>query len=208
MERLEGPDMRLILPLLAVLAAGHPAAAQSWREYSYPDDFFSVVFPTAPKIEMTTYQVADDRSVKARVYSVTQGSVRFSVTVAEIANTGLDESAIIDHAIRMLSAGSEVKVNVPHRIDQVYGRQLSLMGADGGRAMAALFDYKGRLYVIEGKALPGGAMGEAIRFQQSLIFTSGDSNRSRDVIRAIREACPEVFNPAGLDDPRCLERRK
>ena len=202
--------MRFIIFLLTALAAaGGPATAQSWKEYSYPDDFFSVIFPTAPKIETTTYQVADDRSVGARVYSVNQDSALFKVTVAELASTGLDESAVIDHAIRMLSVGSEVKFNIPHRIDAVYGRQLSLMGADGSRSMVALFDYKGRFYLIEGKALPveSAAVVDAMRFQQSLIFTGGDSNRSPDQIRAIRQGCREVANPAGLDDPRCQGRR-
>ena len=201
--------MRFIIFLLGALAASSPATAQSWKEYSYPDDLFSVVFPASPKVETTTYQVADDRSVRARVYSVNQNSVLLKVMVAELANTGLDERAVIDYAIRMLSGGSEVKVNIPHRIDQVYGRQLSLTGADGSRSMVALFDYKGRFYLIEGKVLPGGiaAMVDAIRFQQSLIFTGGGSNRSQDAIRAIREGCHGVANPAGLDDPRCLERR-
>jgi hypothetical protein len=203
-------QMGFVILLLGALAAGGPAAAQSsWKEYSYPDDFFSVDFPAAPKIETTTYQVADNRSVRARVYSVKQDSALFAVTVAELANTGLDESAVIDHAIRMLSAGAEVKVNIPHRIDEVYGRQLSLARGDGSRSTVAVFDYKGRLYQIEGKALPGGstAMVDAIRFQQSLIFTGGGSNRSRDAIRAIRQGCREVNNPAGLDDPRCLKPR-
>jgi hypothetical protein len=201
--------MRFVILVLGTLAASGPAAAQSWKEYNYPDDFFAVVFPAAPKVETTTYQVANDRSVRARVYSVQQDGALFKVTVAELAGTGLEESAVIDHAIRMLSAGGEVKVNIPHRVDQVYGRQLSLAGADGSRSTVALFDYNGRLYQIEGKALPGGsaAMVEAIRFQQSLSFTGGGSNRSRDAIRAIRQGCREVANPAGLDDPRCLAPR-
>jgi hypothetical protein len=196
--------------LLAALTAGGPAAAQSWKEYGYPDDFFSVVFPATPKVEATTFEVAVGRSVRARVYSVSQDGILLKVTVAEIADTGLDESAVIDHAIRMLSQGGEVKLNIPHRIDQVYGRQLSLTEADGSRATVALFDYKGRFYQIEGKARGGGgtAMIDALRFQQSLIFTGGGSNRSREVIRAIREGCREVANPAGLDDPRCHEQRK
>jgi len=201
--------MRLIILLVAVLAASGPAAAQSWKEYSYPDDFFSVMFPAAPRVETTTYEVADGRSVRARVYSVNQNSALLKVTVAEIANAGLDESALLVHAIKMLSQGSEVKVNIPHRIDEVYGRQLSLTGTDGSRSTVALFDYKGRLYQIEGKALPGARAGvvDTIRFQQSLIFTGGGSNRSRDAIRAIRQGCREVANPAGLDDPRCHEHR-
>jgi hypothetical protein len=199
----------MILLLLGALVAGGPAAAQSWKEYSYPDDFFSVDFPAAPKIETTTYAVADDRSVRARVYSVSQNGALLKMTVAEIANTGLDETAVLGRAIRVLSQASEVKVNIPHRIDEVYGRQLSLTGTDGSRSTVALFDYKGRLYQIEGKVPldPSAAMVDAIRFQQSLIFTGGGSNRSRDAIRAIREGCRGVPNPAGLDDPRCHERR-
>jgi hypothetical protein len=209
LKSVEGLNMRFIILLLGALAAGGPAAAQSWKEYSYPDDFFSVVFPAAPKVENTIYQAAYDRSVRARAYSVSQSSALFKVTVAELANTGLDENAVVDHAIRMLSEGSEVKVNIPHRIDQVYGRQLSLMTADGSRSLVALFDYKGRFYLIDGTALPGAsaAIVDTIRFQQSLIFIGGDSNRSPDEIRAIRQGCHGVANPAGLDDPRCLERR-
>ena len=201
--------MRQIILFVAALAASGPAAAQSWKEYSYPDDFFSIMFPATPRVETTTYQVADGRSVRARAYSVNQTSALLKVTVAEITNAGLDESALVDHAIRMLSQGSEVKVNIPHRIDEVYGRQLSLAAADGSRSTVALFDYKGRLYQIEGKALGGTGAGvvDTIRFQQSLVFSGGGSNRSRDAIRAIRQGCREVANPAGLDDPRCHEPR-
>jgi hypothetical protein len=56
------------------------------------------------------------------------------------------------------------------------------------------------------RRLPGGgdSAADTLRFQQSLVFTDGGSNRSEDAIRAIHEACPGVpFNPAGLDDPRC-----
>jgi hypothetical protein len=68
-----------------------------------------------------------------------------------------------------------VKVDIPHRIYRVYGRQLAVEGADGGYSMAALFDYKGRLYQIEAKALPGRSASDTnfdlVRFQQSLTFT-------------------------------------
>ena len=202
--------MRPIALLLAAFVLSSPAAAQSWKEYSYPDFFFSITFPADPQIETTTYPVADDRLVEARVYSVRRDSGMFKVTVAELARTGLEEGAVIDNAIKRLSAGGEVKVNIPHRVDAVYGRQLSITGANGGRSTVALFDYRGRLYQIEGTAPTGeaAAMVDAFRFQQSLIFTDGGSNRPADVIRAIREACRgEVVNPAGLDDPRCPQSR-
>jgi hypothetical protein len=194
---------------LAAFVAGGPAAAQSWQEYSYPNYAFTVAFPADPQIETTTYRLADGRSAEAHVYSVRQNNGVFKVTVAELANTGLAESAVIGHAIKTLSEGGEVKIDIPHRIYQVYGRQLSILGADGSRSTVAVFDYKGRLYQVEGKALPGGSATDILRFQQSLIFTDGGSNRSPEAIRAIREGCrgpADVGNPAGLDDPRCAPK--
>jgi len=201
--------MRSIAFILAAFVATSPAAAQNWQEYSYPEYAFTVVFPAEPQIETTTYQVADNHPVQAHVYSVRQNNGVFKVTVADIVNTGLDEKAVIDHAIKMLSAGGEVKYNIPQRIDSVYGRLLGVAGADGSRSTAAVFDYNGRLYQIEAKELPGGSdtAADALRFEQSLVFTDGGSNRSEDVIRALRQACPETVGPpAGFDDPRC--RRK
>jgi hypothetical protein len=204
--------MRLLacVVLAASLAGSGAAAAQSWEEYSYPEDRFAVTFPAAPRIETTTFEVAAGRSVAARRYGVQQPGALLTVTVAELANTGLAETAVIDHAIARVAAGGEIKVNIPHRIDSVYGRQLSVLGADGSRAAVALFDYKGRLYQIEGRALPGAgdAATDTLRFQQSLVFTDGGSNRSPAAIHAIQEACRGVANPAGLDDPRCKAVRK
>jgi len=203
------PKMRLIAFALAAFVASGPAAAQSWQEYSYPAYSFTVAFPADPQIETTTYQLADGRSVEAHVYSVRQNDSVFKMTVAELANTGLEESAVIDRAIKTMSEGGELKINIPHRIYQVYGRQLSILGADGSRSTAAVFYHNGRLYLIEGRALPGGSAIDTVRFQQSLVFTGGGSNRSADAIRAIREACrgaAGVANPAGPDDPRCAQQ--
>jgi hypothetical protein len=49
--------------------------------------------------------------------------------------------------------------------------------------------------------LPGGNEFELTRFQQSLVFERGISNRSPQELRAIREACPGlagVLNAAGF----------
>ena len=209
--------MRIIAFAMAAFVVSGPAAAQSWEEFSYPEYAFSVAFPANPKIETTTYEVAAGRSVPARVYSAHQDKSQFKMTVADLANTGLDEKAIIDHAIKTLSQGATVRVNVPARIYQAYGRQLTVEGADGSRSMVAIFDIMGRLYQIEAKGLPGGNEFELTRFQQSLVFERGVTNRSPEEIRAIREACPGLagvlnaagnpVQPAGPDDPRCKPRR-
>src|SRR5712672_462004 len=107
------PNMRLIVFILAALVCSGPAVAQNWQEYSYPDQFFTVAFPADPQIESTTYHVADDRSVEAHVYAVYQDTAVFKVTVAEVADTGLEESAVIDHAIRTLSEGGRSRSTSP-----------------------------------------------------------------------------------------------
>jgi hypothetical protein len=209
--------MRSIPLVLAVFAFSAPAAAQSWEEFSYPEYAVSIAFPARPQIETTTYQIADGRSVPARVYSVRQDKGEFKLTVADLANAGLDEKAVIAHAITALSRGASVKVNVPARIYQTYGRQLTIEGADGSRSMVAMFDIMGRFYQIEAKVAPGGNEFELTRFQQSLVFARGISNRSPEEVRAIREACRGLagilnaagnpVTPAGADDPRCQARR-
>lgn len=169
--------MRRIALIFALFAISGPAAAQSWTEYSYPDDAFRVSFPAEPKIETTTYQAADGHAVPARVYSVAQDNAEFRMTIADLTETGLAESAVIDQAIATLAQSGEVKINIPARVSRVFGRQLSIQGTDGSRTSVALFDYKGRLYQIEGKSLPNrNATADAIRFQQSLIFTDNGTN--------------------------------
>jgi hypothetical protein len=103
----------------------------------------------------------------------------------------MDETAVIDHAIKTLSQGGEIKVDIPARVSRVYGRQLSIAGSDGSRSSVAIFYFKGRLYQIEGIALPDAkdAGSYVIRFQQSLVFTGGETNRSGDVEREPRRAC-------------------
>jgi hypothetical protein len=208
--------MRLIPFVLAAFVASTPALAQGWEEYAYPDYAFAVAFPANPQVENTTFQVAPGRSVPAQVYSVRQNNVAMKATVANLANTNLEESAVIDQAIKIMSEGGKVNANVPARIYRVYGRHLTAEWADGSHLMAQLFAYQGRLYLIEAKSLPGTGDSEfdLVRFQQSLTFTDGGTNRSEDAVRAIREACRGAVNaagadvnPAGLDDPRCREQR-
>jgi hypothetical protein len=209
----EEAKMRVIALVFAAFVVSSPALAEGWEEYAYPGYAFAVAFPANPQVETTTYRVADNRPVPARLYSVRQGNVVFKMTVAELEGTNLEESAVIDHAIKALSQGATVRVNIPARIYLVYGRQLTVEGADGSRSMVQLFDYKKRFYQIEAQALPGENVSNpppaVVRFHQSLTFTDGGSNRSEEEIRAISEVCRGLANPAfgaGLDDPACTSR--
>jgi hypothetical protein len=80
--------------------------------------------------------------------------------------------------------------------------------------MVAVFDYKGRLYQIEGKSVSTeNDAAAAIRFVQSLVFTGGGSNRSPDEIRAARAACrgtgaPEIAGAEAPDGGRCYDQQR
>ena len=205
--------MRLISFVFTAFVASSPALAQGWQEYDYPDYAFSVAFPANPQVDTTTYQITDNRSVPARIYSVRQANVVFSMIVAELKGTNLEERAVVDHAIKTLSQSATVRLNIPARIYRVYGRQLTVEGVDGSRSLVHLFVYKDRLYQIEAKALPdqnvSNPQSDVVRFHQSLDFTDGGSNRSEEAIRAISEVCRGLANPAfgaGLDDPACTSR--
>jgi hypothetical protein len=171
--------MLAIPVILALVFATCPAAAQSWKEYAYPADFFSVAFPADPKVETTTYQAANGYPVEARVYSVLQDGGVFRMTVADFPDPATQENTVLDHAVRTLSQGSEIKVDIAHRISRVYGRQLSIAAPDGSYSSVAVFYHKQRLYQIEGTVLAGAAnaTSDAIRFQQSLVFTDDSTNR-------------------------------
>jgi hypothetical protein len=179
--------MRLIVCVFAMLMAGAAAQAEGWQEYAYPTYSFGVAFPVEPKVETTTYPAPDGRTPQAHVFSVTQNDAVFKMTVVEL--PGMEESAVIDHAIKTLAQGGEIKLDIPARVARVYGRQLSIAGADGTRASVAIFYHLGRLYQIEGKAISGNEAGSyAIRFQQSLTFTGGETNRP-DIVREVRRNC-------------------
>jgi hypothetical protein len=182
-----GRDMRLIICLFAMLVAGTAAEAQGWQEYTYPTYSFGVAFPAEPKVETTTYAAPDGRIAEAHVFSVNQNDAVFKMTVVEL--PGMEENAVIDHAIKTLGQGGDIKLDIPARVARVYGRQLSIVGADGTRSSDAVFYLNGRLYQIEGKAISGNeAPSYAIRFQQSLIFTGGETNRP-DIVREVRRNC-------------------
>lgn len=174
--------MRLVpLVLAALLAGASLAGAQSlgWKEYTYPQYSFGLSFPLEPKIETKPYETADGSAAEARIYSVARDNSEFVMTVVDLSDKKTDEKTVIDHAIKTLAQDGEVKLDITHRISAVYGRQLSIVSRDGTHSSVALFYYQKRLYQIAGIAHPGeNATADAIRFQQSLIFTNRAANRT------------------------------
>jgi hypothetical protein len=163
--------MRLIALVAAALIAAVPASAQTWKEYSYPDAGFYVHFPAEPKVEDTMYTTMDGKTVKARVYSLEHDNTHYAVTVADFTQEAMEEQATIDQAVKQVVADGEIMVDIPHRINSTYGRQLAIKGKDDSRSSIAVFFKDKKLYVANGKLLashPDKGAGEGNRFQQTL----------------------------------------
>jgi hypothetical protein len=199
--------MRLIAVIMASLVISCPAAAE-WKELSSVAEGFGVVFPVDPAIEeVATFEIVPGKMVPARIYSARYDNSLFKMTVADGRDAGLQEAPVIQQAIKRMTQGGELKIDIPHRIYRIYGRQLSISRPDGSLITAAVFFANDRLYQIESTKLAGGSDSDLIRFQQSLTFDRNVANRTPQQMQAIRAACVGLnANPAGLDDPRCVRR--
>ena len=165
--------MRLTAFIATLFVLAGPAAAKDWTEYAYPDHSFTVAFPAEPRIEPTTYQAADGPAFAARSYSVALDGSLFKMTVVELPETNTNGDALVSHAVKTLTDGNQIKLDIPHRIRSTYGRQLALARADGSFTYVAVFFHKQRLYQLEGTASAAGGEADvdAMIFHQSLDLT-------------------------------------
>jgi hypothetical protein len=162
--------MRLIALVAAALIVSLPASAQTWKEYSYPDSGFYVHFPADPTIAESSYTM-DGKTVTAKTYSLERENILYAVTVADFSQENMQEEGTIDQAVKQLIADGEVLMDIPHRINSTYGRQLMIKGSDDSRSSVAVFFRDKKLIVANGKILasnPDKATGEGVRFQQTL----------------------------------------
>lgn len=169
----------LLAPLwLACLAA--PAQAQAWRRLAYPGQGFAIQFPAEPTITQATYLTASGAQVPATRYEVKQDGVIYSVTVADLSKAPLaDQGDAIAQGAKAIARDGAITLEVEERVDREHGRELSIVGKDGGRALAAVFFKGQRLYQVVGLALPPDAPAGAartVRFQQSLQFIPGEDS--------------------------------
>src|SRR6185503_16978933 len=81
----EGPMIRST-PLVSaafILGMLTPVAAQDWDEFISPEERFSCNFPGKPAVTETTWTSQFGAVLPARIYSGTQGSGKYSITVVD-----------------------------------------------------------------------------------------------------------------------------
>ena len=187
-----------------ILLISAPSFAQEWVEYASQPDFFSINFPTDPKIENITYPTEYGLKLPGRVYSSSEGANRYSVTVIDYTEAAklhaqkskaclaegkypdfcsdhgrLDIRGAIDFATwSYLKKDAKITFFAYYNSDLVEGRQVQLTNnADGSRTFLAIHMHENRLYILDG-TVPKGAPQPAL-FQQSMGFIDKEGKRIR-----------------------------
>jgi hypothetical protein len=189
--------------LILLMSIACFAQEQEWIEYASDADFFTINFPTQPKIENITFPTEYRLNLPGKIYSASEGPGKFSVTVIDYTNaakvhtenskaclaTGkypdicsdhgrLDLRGAIDFATwTYLKKDVKVTFFAYYNSDLVEGRQMQLTNPDGSRTFLAIHMHENRLYIIDG-TVPKGAPQPAL-FQQSMGFIDKEGERIR-----------------------------
>ena len=188
-----------------MLAVANAAFAQDWIEFTSPEDRFTVIFPGQPTINDTTWMSQYRAVLPARIYSGTQGTGRYTVTVVDYNpierlltersrtlpafDLAVHEygpgywktdvrSAVVYAASKYLERDGKIASMMSNFADLVPGMQLEFVStADRSRTFASIYMHENRLVIAEA-TVPNGYPAPLI-FQQSLGWLDADGNRIR-----------------------------
>lgn len=197
---MKGLDFRY-LALATVLGLPVSAQAASWAHYAYSDDGFAVQAPVEPTPSKGAFKTPSGTSVPEITYVGRDDNAVFQVTVIDLRGTAVDKQAALDMGVKALGAEGQIALNVEERIDKEFGRNLTIVGADGSRSTASVFFVNGKLYELVGKALapdPNAGSGKTMRFQESLELIGLGAEADRPENRPDGEG----LGPQGQGGPR------
>jgi hypothetical protein len=140
--------LRFFVLALALAITG-PAAAQSWKEYSFKEAGFAAQYPGQPMVQERPYRTAYGSEVKERVYAFNEGGVVYTVAVADFAKTRAEKDKTIDEAAKALMDAGRLTIDYPGRIDWNYGREIVVVDVDGTSTTDAIFFVDKKLYQIK-----------------------------------------------------------
>jgi hypothetical protein len=215
--------MRLMLLMSSalVVAMSGTSSAQEWNEYVSKDDFFAITFPGEPKVTETTWTSQYSAILPARVYSGTQGSGRYSVTVVDynpierlltersrtlpaldlaVVVYGIGywktdvRGAVVYAASKYLDRDAKITSLVSNFSDLVAGLIVELTNnADQSRTWASIYMHENRLVMLEA-TVPRGYPPPAL-FTQSLGWLDAGGKGIRYATIYIN--APDVPKPPG-----------
>ena len=127
------------------------APASAWDEYKYPDQAVAIQFPAKPTAMKSTYKSILAKDLPSMVYSAELDNVIYRLTVVDLGANAEKGSSFLNEAGNELTRDGKVIVtSFPLMIEKaVYALTLVVDRKDGSRILSSLYDYKGRLYILE-----------------------------------------------------------
>ena len=174
--------MRLIA--LAVLACAGLAvmsapAEAAWKTYVSRDFGFAFTAPGEVKAQRGTFkgEMEGDHGHgihPAVVFRSADNNIEYTATVVDF-NTLIGESAsLLQEAAVVFQNGGKTVMDNYGRINNVYGRKITVdLANNGGRAMATFYFNKGYLFIMQAVVLPANgdyASPDAARFVDSEVW--------------------------------------
>jgi len=159
--------------LSALLAT--PVLAQSWQEFTYPDDNFVITFPGTPTITSGTYN-AGTVSAPEKIYALKVPGRVFEMDVVDFSGNKVSKADAIKQAVVDWTKDGTVAEDTFARIDNDFGRNLNVLHKDGSRSVGSIYFLNRKLYLIQGVSLkndPDPQSGQPTRFRESLSFVQG-----------------------------------
>jgi hypothetical protein len=164
----------------ATLALTTLPASAAWHGYVSREVGFSFTAPGEVKTEKATYAAQGARDAGA--FRSIDNNIEYKVTVVNFTGSGQNEETLIKDAATKYIAGKKVLSNVDARVDQNYGRKLTVeLPNNGGRSMAAFYYKNNHLIELEVTVLPANGDYETPdtgRFVDSIAFL--DSRVEKD----------------------------
>ena len=213
--------LTLITLSLALFSWG-VSLAQGWSKYVDEADRFIINFPSEPVVREISYVSQHGAILPARVHSVEDPPVYYSVTVVDYsgledanrelsARTGSDYSplrvqgelsgTIAYAAWNIRRKGGEITYDAWSSMDGVPGHQLQITNEDQSRTFVAIHRLDRLLYILEGTVPESAA--PPVQFQQSLGFLDEDGRRASYAYdeQGNRTRVETSYEWIGVEDP-------
>jgi len=212
-----------LMSALVFVTLSRASFAQEWTEFASREDRFTITFPGKPEVTDTTWVSQYQAILPARIYTGTQGTGRYSVTVVDYNPVerlltersrelpALDlavheygpgywktdvRSAVVFAASKYLERDGKITQMFSNFADLVAGMQLQFVSnGDQSRTYASIYMHANRLVIAEAIVPKGALAAGPMIFQQSLGWLDPEGKRIRYRVMNYNE--PDVAPPTG-----------
>ena len=162
-----------------------PASAQ-WHDYVSHEFGFAFHVPGELTVESGIYEADTTGEHPTVVYRSMADNIEYKVIVTDFRHRSEEGASLLEEAVFVFQNGKSVLTDTYSRVDDVYGRKVTVdLPNDGGRSMASFYFDRGYLFQLIATVLPeNGDFGSPnlSRFLVSLTFADNRVERDATVL--------------------------